>query len=161
MFDLWKMPEIHQQREIELSGVQIIQDLSLVNVDQIRKCLDLQYYLVVANKVRPKVLLKRMTFVLELQQGLGHDRDILNAKLDCQAFLIHRLGKSGPFLLIYLKTSADYFIALVFVKNIRHECFIFLSRSFANFADNPYSRDSRAEKTKYAFRSWTIRKAVR
>ena len=112
--------EIDEQTEPIPCGIQIVQYLRPVFVDQAGQCFDFQNDPAVADKVRPEVLLQNSASIFQLKFGLCQKWNALLLKLKGEAFLINGFRKPAAHPVMNGEAGTHDRVAFFRVDQLRH-----------------------------------------
>ena len=110
------MAKINEETELEVAGLQVVQDLSAMLIRQLADSLDNDF--LVADKIGKVFLVEDSTSILEGQSWQGDRWNMRMPEFNVEAFLINRLVESAALIFVHFEASTDNGVAFVLENEV-------------------------------------------
>ena len=118
VLQFWVMTKVNEETELEMAGLQVVQDLSAMLIRQLADSLQLDNDFLVADKIGKVFLVEDSTSILEGQSWQGDRWNMRMLEFNVEAFLINRLVKSAALIFVHFEASTDNGVAFVLENEV-------------------------------------------
>jgi hypothetical protein len=115
------VPEVDEEAEFATGGVEVVQYLSAVLVNERRHGFEFYENVAEADQVRGIALFERATFVGKADLFLRFEGDASEHQLNLQALLVDCFEEPTALFLVHFEAGSDDVVALFFVDDLAHE----------------------------------------